>query len=154
MKMRKQTIPKKHQYTITPQSRVVDITLIAAVSGIIGSKLFSVFENFGDFLKDPIGQFFSGSGLTIYGGLILATYVVLRYVHKKGMPVLHVMDAGAPAMILGYAVGRMGCQLSGDGDWGIVNTSPKPDWFFLPDWLWSFRYPHNVIEEGGKNSGL
>ena len=43
-------------------------------------------------------------------------------------------------------MGRIGCQLSGDGDWGIVNSAPKPGWMsFLPDWMWAFRYPHNVL---------
>jgi prolipoprotein diacylglyceryltransferase len=55
----------------------------------------------------------------------------------------------APGLILAYAVGRIGCQLAGDGCWGIVNTSPKPGWLgFLPNWMWSFKYPHNVIDEG------
>ena len=46
-------------------------------------------------------------------------------------------------------IGRVGCQLSGDGDWGIVNTASKPDWMsFLPDWCWSFNYPNNVVGEG------
>ena len=45
--------------------------------------------------------------------------------------------------------GRVGCHTSGDGDWGIVNEAPKPDWMsFLPDWTWTFSYPHNVINEG------
>jgi prolipoprotein diacylglyceryltransferase len=51
--------------------------------------------------------------------------------------------------MLAYGTGRVGCQLSGDGCWGVVNTAPKPDWLsFLPDWMWSFNYPHNVINEG------
>lgn len=51
--------------------------------------------------------------------------------------------------MLAYGTGRLGCQLAGDGDWGIINTAPKPGWMsFLPDWFWSFRYPHNVINEG------
>jgi hypothetical protein len=51
--------------------------------------------------------------------------------------------------MLAYGVGRIGCQLSGDGDWGIVNTAPKPSWLsFLPDWMWGFTYPHNVLNDG------
>jgi len=46
-------------------------------------------------------------------------------------------------------VGRIGCQMSGDGDWGIVNTAPKPGWLsWAPDWMWAFRFPHNVNDEG------
>src|SRR5690606_20159972 len=52
-------------------------------------------------------------------------------------------------MMLAYAVGRMGCHMSGDGDWGIENYSAKPGWLsWAPDWVWSFKFPHNVINEG------
>ena len=51
-------------------------------------------------------------------------------------------------------IGRIGCQLSGDGCWGEVNLAPKPEWMgFLPDWMWSFTYPHNVINEGIRMEG-
>ena len=138
---------------ISPQSRLFDITGIAALTGIIGSKLFSILENLGDFFRDPIGTFFSGSGLTIYGGLILAFIIVFRYVKSKGLHPIHMMDAIAPTLMIGYCVGRMGCHISGDGDWGIVNEMAKPGWFLLPDSWWAFSYPHNVIEEGVKIEG-
>ena len=138
---------------IHPYQRVMDITGVAALFGIIGSKLFSIFENFGDFLRDPIGNFFSGSGLTIYGGLILAFIMVFRYVRSKGLHPIYMMDAIAPTLMIGYAVGRLGCHFSGDGDWGIVNELAKPSWFFLPDSWWSFTYPHNVLNEGIKIDG-
>ena len=55
----------------------------------------------------------------------------------------------APSLILAYGIGRMGCHLSGDGDWGIVNLNPKPELLnFLPDWMWSYNYPNNVISAG------
>ena len=57
------------------------------------------------------------------------------------------MDAVAPALILSYGVGRLGCQFSGDGDWGI-EAPAQPDWWFLPDWAWAYNYPHNVIDDG------
>ncbi len=130
---------------VLPHQLVPDITIIAAISGVIGARLFSILENMEDFIQDPIGQILSGSGLTIYGGLILAFIVVFYYVKKKGMRPIHVMDAVAPSLIIGYAVGRLGCQFSGDGDWGIVNELSKPSWFVLPDWAWAYDYPHNVI---------
>ncbi len=64
------------------------------------------------------------------------------------MKPIHVMDVVAPALIMGYAVGRIGCQLSGDGDWGIINDQPLPSWWFLPEWMWAYDYPHNVLEMG------
>ena len=65
------------------------------------------------------------------------------------MPHLHMIDAAAPGLFLAYGIGRIGCQMSGDGDWGINNLAPKPNWMsFLPDWMWSFKYPHNVVSDG------
>ena len=154
----KNKLAKPHIETIKvlPSERITDITMVAAISGIIGAKLFAFFESADTikaFMSDPIGHIFSGSGLAIYGGLIVAFIVVYRYVQKKGIPPIHVMDAVAPALIMGYAVGRIGCQMSGDGDWGIVNANPTPDWWFLPDWLWSYGYPNNVAEVGQKIEG-
>jgi phosphatidylglycerol:prolipoprotein diacylglycerol transferase len=55
-------------------------------------------------------------------------------------------------MMLAYGVGRIGCQMAGDGDWGIPNTAPKPGWLsWAPDWMWSFKYPHNVSMEDQGN---
>lgn len=139
---------KAGKVIIHPYERTGDITIIAAVSGIIGARLFSILENFDSFLADPMGQIFSGSGLTIYGGLILAFLVVYFYVKKHGIPPIHMMDMASLAIVVGYGIGRLGCHFSGDGDWGIVNEVAKPGWFILPDWMWSFNYPHNVINEG------
>jgi prolipoprotein diacylglyceryl transferase len=150
---RKRQLPKPliKETLIMPHQRIGDITILAAISGIIGARLFSIIEseeNIKAFIRDPLDQLLSGSGLAIYGGLIVAFITVYLYVKSKGMKPIHVMDAVAPALILGYAVGRLGCQFSGDGDWGIVNTNPKPGWWFLPDWAWSFTYPHNVLNDG------
>ena len=150
---------KKHQIAkpyikeeqVLPHQRIGDITILAAISGIIGARLFSIIEseeNIKAFIKDPLDQLLSGSGLAIYGGLILAFIIVYWFVRSKGMKPIHVMDAVAPALIMGYAVGRLGCQFSGDGDWGIVNAAATPGWWFLPDWAWAYTYPHNVLNEG------
>lgn len=138
----KPEVKTKMQY---PEHRIPEITMVAAFFGVLGSKLFSVFENWESFIQAPIQQLVSGSGLTIYGGLLLAFVAVYFFVKKIGIKPIHMMDAVAPSLIIGYLIGRMGCQFSGDGDWGIANTSPKPDWFIFPDWAWSFDYPHNVV---------
>ncbi|HQW56257.1 MAG TPA: prolipoprotein diacylglyceryl transferase, partial [Saprospiraceae bacterium] len=71
------------------------------------------------------------------------------YVKKLGISTLQITDATAPALMIGYAVGRLGCQFSGDGDWGIQALSPKPGWAsWIPDVLWSQTYPRNVLKEG------
>ncbi len=148
---RKTDKPITKSVTVWPHQRIGDITVLAAVSGIVGAKLAAPFEsveNIRSFIKDPLDQLLSGSGLAIYGGLILAFVVVLWYVKKKQIPPLHIMDAVAPALMVGYAVGRIGCQLSGDGDWGVVNTLPTPGWWIFPEWMWAYDYPHNVLNEG------
>ena len=142
----KSKLPKR--VLVHPYQRIGEIITIAAVSGIIGSRVFSVLENFSDFLRDPIGQLISGSGLTIYGGLIFGFLAVTYYAKSKGIRPIHMMDSAAPALMIGYGIGRMGCQFSGDGDWGIVNNLPKPSWFVFPDWAWVNHYKHNVLNEG------
>ncbi len=155
---RKKQLPKPliKEVTVMPHERVGDITILAAISGLVGARLFSIIEseeNIKAFIKSPLDQLLSGSGLAIYGGLILAFITVYWYVIKKGMKPIHMMDAVAPSLIMGYAVGRIGCQLSGDGDWGIVNSNPEPSWWFLPHWMWSFDYPNNVLNDGMQIDG-
>lgn len=142
--------PTIEKVKVYPHQVVGDMVIIAAISGIIGAKLFYLFEspgNLEDFLKDPLGSFFGG--LTVYGGLILGAISVLWYAKKKGMHPIHIADAAAPVLFISYAFGRLGCQVSGDGDWGIDNTMDKPGWLsWLPDRLWAFDYPHNILNEG------
>ena len=141
--------PKEIKKTVHPYELVGNITIIAAVSGIIGAKVFHNLENFGAFLADPISQLISFSGLTFYGGLIVGAFSVIWYTKRYKINTLQLIDAAAPALILAYGIGRIGCQMSGDGDWGIDNLSPKPEWLaILPDWMWSYTFPNNVINSG------
>lgn len=141
--------PIWEEIQVHPYELSANILIISAIAGLLGAKIFHHLENFGAFLEDPIGEFFSFMGLTFYGGLIVGSLTVIWYVRKKKIPVPVFLDACAPAIILAYGIGRMGCMLSGDGCWGIENLRPKPEWLsFLPDWMWSFRFPHNVINEG------
>ncbi len=130
-----------------PSTKTNDIIIVAGLSGVLGSKLFSVFEDMSGFMRDPLGALLSGSGLNVFGGIILAFFVVSWYVKKIGIKPIYMMDIGGMGILLGYAVGRIGCQLSGDGDWGIV-AAAQPEWWFLPDWVWSYDYPHNVNNDG------
>jgi len=141
--------PKEIDKEIHPYELVGNITIIAAISGIIGAKIFHNLENIKDFLADPIGQIMAFSGLTFYGGLICGAISVVLYCRKYKLNVLHLIDSAAPALMLAYGVGRIGCQMSGDGDWGIVNLTPKPEWLnSFPDWIWSYDFPNNVINAG------
>ncbi len=141
--------PRLEQLTMHPYQLVGNITLIAAGAGILGAKVFDSLENYQSLIAHPLDTLFSFSGLTVYGGLIFGAAAVLYYTSRKGISIIHTIDAAAPAMMIAYAVGRIGCQMAGDGDWGIANSAPKPQWLgFLPDWMWAFSYPHNVINEG------
>jgi len=139
--------PKSIEIDQYPSSKTNDIIILAGLSGVLGSKLFSITEDLSGFFKDPLGALFSGSGLNVYGGLILAFIMVYWYVKKIGIKPVYMMDISGMGILLGYAIGRIGCQLSGDGDWGI-EAAAMPNWWFLPDWLWSYNYPNNVNNDG------
>ncbi|MBP1654042.1 MAG: diacylglyceryl transferase, partial [Bacteroidetes bacterium] len=100
------------------------ITTLAIIFGIAGAKLLFLLENWSDFMRDPVGMAFSGGGLTWYGGFILAMAVVYFYLRAKKIPFLKVWDGLGVALILAYGVGRIGCHLSGDGDYGPPTTLP------------------------------
>lgn len=138
--------------TVMPHQRIGDIVMMSALSGVFGAKLFYLLEE-----QPPADKFWaaalSGSGLTIYGGLIVAFIVVSIYIWRKKINYLHLLDTAAPALILAYGVGRLGCHFSGDGDWGISNTNPKP-FSFLPDWLWAYSYPNNVVNSSDQTSQI
>jgi phosphatidylglycerol---prolipoprotein diacylglyceryl transferase len=134
--------PKEETEKVSPAEHIGNMTLLAALFGFLGAKIFHILENFGDFLDNPGALLFSFSGLTMYGGLILGGAAVLLYARKQKFSLLHIMDACAPGLFLAYGVGRLGCHVSGDGDWGIVNTNPKPGW--IPSWMWAYDYPNNV----------
>jgi len=139
--------PKLVDQTILPYEMIGDLVMVAAVSGVLGAKLFHHLEYWEEFMKDPVGSMLSFSGLTYYGGLICGATAVLIYAFFKKIPLRHLADAAGPSLMIGYAVGRLGCHFSGDGDWGIVNPNPEA-LAFLPDWLWSYTYPNNVANDG------
>ncbi len=144
--------PEERIIRIWPHDRVGDFVVLAAIFGFGGAKIFHNLENWSEFIADPLTALLSFSGLTFYGGLICAAIAILWYARKHKISMRHLCDATAPALMLAYAVGRIGCQVSGDGDWGIVSDKPKP-FGFLPNWMWSFRFPHNVINAGEPITG-
>jgi len=139
--------PETRKLLLWPHDRVGDIVLQAALWGFLGAKIFHNLENLEELMLDPWGSLISFSGLTFYGGLILATIAIIIFIRKYNMRVIHFADAMAPTMLFAYAAGRIGCHISGDGDWGIPNLNPKP-FTWLPDWIWSYQYPHNVVNAG------
>ncbi len=115
--------PEKRIIRIWPSDRVGDMTVIAAVAGFAGAKLFDNFENWDRFIANPIANLFSPSGLTFYGGLIVAALALWYYFRKNQISFIKVADAIAPGLMFAYGWGRAGCQVAGDGDWGIINSA-------------------------------
>jgi phosphatidylglycerol---prolipoprotein diacylglyceryl transferase len=118
---------------LTP-NLATEVTLLAIIFGIIGSKLFYLFENWDLFINNPIGQTFSPGGLTFYGGLILAIIAIWIHVKRKNIPFLFIADAASPSLAIAYGIGRIGCHLAGDGDYGIPTNLP-----------WGTNYEHGTV---------
>jgi phosphatidylglycerol:prolipoprotein diacylglycerol transferase len=106
----------------------------AVVGSLLGAKGWLVVAEWPVFVRQPLDFVLSGSGWVFYGGLLGGMVAVTALFRRAGIPWLRGADACAPAIALGQAIGRLGCQVSGDGDWGIVTTVP-----------WGMRYPHAVV---------
>ncbi|MFQ6607984.1 MAG: prolipoprotein diacylglyceryl transferase [Fidelibacterota bacterium] len=100
-----------------------DVVLWAAIGGIVGSRIYYLVENSQRFFEDPIGMIFSGAGLVFFGGLMGGTIAVSILVTKSGFKWLEFADIVAPLIIMGYAIGRIGCLLVGD-DYGTPSDLP------------------------------
>lgn len=117
-----------------PVDWAYEMGFAALIGGIVGSRLYFLVENWDEVSDDLLGNVFSGSGLVWYGGAIGGAIAVLLWARYRGFLGLALLDLAAPALALGYAVGRVGCQLSGDGDYG------KP-W----DGPWAMAYPDGTV---------
>ena len=109
-----------------------DIIFAAAVGGIVGSRIYFIIENFDQFLKDPFGMIFSGGGLVFLGGLMGGLLADTYVINKNKLSWLTVADHVAPLLILGYAIGRIGCLLVGD-DYGLPTHLP-----------WGIEFPNGI----------
>ena len=120
-----------------------NLGMLMAIVGIIGAKIFHLLEYSDQFFADPLGMIFSRNGFTIFGGLICGVIAASVYARKHRIALRELSDALAPALMLGYAIGRIGCQISGDGDWVITSDlAAKPSW--LPLWFWAQTYEGNI----------
>lgn len=105
------------------------------LGGLAGAKLYFVLFELPDASwEENLGALFSGSGLTWYGGFAVAAGAIIWMIRRRGAPLLRVMDAAGIALALGYAIGRIGCQLAGDGDYGVPTDLP-----------WGMAYPDGVV---------
>lgn len=100
------------------------IVFAAAVGGLLGARLLFIVEEWGNFLRSPWDYIFTGAGFTWYGGFLGGALAVSWVVKKNKIPWLKAADMAAPALAVGYGVGRLGCHFAGDGDWGTVTTVP------------------------------
>jgi phosphatidylglycerol:prolipoprotein diacylglycerol transferase len=111
-----------------------EVTGAALVGGIVGARLWWALGDPGEIVSDPFGHLIGGSGLTWYGGAIGGTLAVWGVARWRRLPIWSLAGAGMPALALGYALGRIGCQISGDGDYGIASSLP-----------WAMAYPDGVV---------
>lgn len=125
------------QFREDPNKEVLaSLVTYAVLAGFLGSRLNYILENIDEIAtwKDLAGMIFSRSGLVVYGGVITGALFALYYSRKHNLPTRRVLDAGAPAICIGYFFGRIGCQLAGDGDYGIPSTLP-----------WAMAYPNGTV---------
>ena len=106
-----------------PPEKAERYVFIGGVSGLLGARLWFLLFNIPMVLRDPFGTIFSSAGFVFYGGFIVATVILYILSRKDHIPFAIFLDAVGPTMTLGYAIGRVGCQLSGDGDYGMITDS-------------------------------
>jgi phosphatidylglycerol:prolipoprotein diacylglycerol transferase len=117
-------VAKRFQELGKPVDWAYELIFFALIGGIVGARLDFIIENYDDVKDDLLGNLFSGSGLVWYGGAIGGTIGALAWAKWRGFLNLTLLDVAAPGLAIGYAVGRIGCQLSGDGDYGIPWDGP------------------------------
>ena len=117
-----------------PADYAYEIAFAALIGGLVGSRLYFIVQNYDQVKHDLLGNLFGGSGLVWYGGVIGGAIAVVLWARWRGMLGLGLLDLAAPLLALGYAIGRIGCQVSGDGDYGIRSSLP-----------WAMGYPHGEV---------
>ncbi len=117
-----------------PPDWAYEMGFAALIGGVVGSRVYYLVQNYSDVSDDLIGNLFSGGGLVWYGGAIGGAIAVLLWAWWRGFVSLALLDVAAPALALGYAIGRVGCQLSGDGDYGKAWDGP-----------WAMAYPDGTV---------
>mgnify|MGYP002403283516 CR=1 FL=1 len=107
---------------------------IPCLAGIVGAKLYHVLETPADFFAHPLQELFSPYGFAWFGGLLAGFAAFVWVGRRQNIPLLTLLDAGSPAAALGYGIGRIGCFLSGDGDYGIPTSLP-----------WGMSFPDGLV---------
>ncbi len=133
------------------------ITLLALFGGVAGSKILYLLENWTFFIADPIGMAFSPGGLTWYGGFLLVALLIYLFAKRKKIKFLTIADATSPGLLWAYGIARIGCHLSGDGDYGFPTSLPwgtdysngtyPPSLAFKGFPEITSRYPHGIVPD-------
>jgi phosphatidylglycerol:prolipoprotein diacylglycerol transferase len=114
-----------------PPEWAFEMVVVAVVGGLIGARAYYLIQNHKGL---SLGNVFSGSGLVWYGGLLGGIVAMVIWARRRRFLGLHLFDIGAYGLALGYAIGRIGCQVSGDGDYGKVSSLP-----------WAMGYPKGTV---------
>jgi len=117
-----------------PADWAYEIVFAALVGGLVGSRVYYLVQHADVFSNDPLGSAFGGTGLVWYGGVLGGAISVVLWARRRGMFGLGLLDLCAVPLALGYAIGRIGCQVSGDGDYGKASDLP-----------WAMGYPHGTV---------
>jgi len=117
-----------------PVDWAYEIVFAALLGGLVGSRAYFVIQNYDEVKGKLVGSIFSGSGLVWYGGAIGGAIAVIAWMRWRRMLSLVTVDMCVTVLALGYAIGRIGCQVSGDGDYGIPSKLP-----------WAMGYPHGTV---------
>jgi phosphatidylglycerol:prolipoprotein diacylglycerol transferase len=117
-----------------PVDWAYEMVFAALVGGVVGARLWWVADNWSDAKNDVLGSLFSGAGLVWYGGAIGGAIGVLIWARRRNFLTLQMTDVAAMPLAAGYAIGRIGCQLAGDGDYGIPWDGP-----------WAMAYPNGTV---------
>jgi len=131
---------KRHNYNPELASTIV---FACAIGGLIGARLLFIAEEWQGFLAAPLRYIFTGAGFTWYGGFIGGAAAGLWVAKKNRIPALVGLDIAAPALALAYGVGRIGCHVAGDGDWGAVTDVP-----------WGVAYTNAIVGWADPNTGI
>lgn len=117
-----------------PVDWAYEMIFAALVGGLVGARGIWMLENLDEVRGDLLGSIFSGSGLVWYGGVLGGAAAVCWWARRRGWLGLQLLDVAAVPLALGNAIGRIGCQLSGDGDYGRAWDGP-----------WAMGYPHGTV---------
>ncbi len=107
---------------------------ITGLSGLAGSRLYHLLETPREFFADPWPQLFSTMGFAFVGAIIGGFVALVILAKRFKMPMLLMLDAASPAAAMGYGIGRIGCLISGDGDYGIPTSLP-----------WGMSFPNGIV---------